>query len=499
MRKMICLLLAFCMVFALGACGEKKTEHEIKEWTRQGYFMDENENMLSVTWMEDVDEPGWYVGLVLGEDWIEDAWGGMLPKEGNTLHGTLPSSGSKGDLTVTISEEGEDDLLLTVEGGETYHFKGSELPQATVMINVNTEGWGYIAYAEGEDTPEIDTEYPAQSAYIGLAEPAVYTFYAWPQAGNVFIKWTKDGEDFSAEPQLTLLLDESAEYVAVFEEDPDWQNPVMNVIGDYQCGRAHAAVRCAGFEDAWITIGWGSSAWELTQWDIFGTLDTDTMTIAYSGCTKSNIVYDENGEVKSQKPEYEGGTGTIVFNGDGTFTWHEDQAGDREDMVFEWLPVEEEPYTQLANPWAEITEEEANAACPALFKAPAGAADQTWMMCEDLADPSTGVGPMIQLSFVQYGMNFTARAQEGVNEDADISGLYTEWTVGPDAVILANWGDEPLSGKMYRAINDTGYIDLITWYDPSRGVKYSLSVAAADLDGFDIQAVAEQMHAEKNS
>ena len=104
MRKMICLLLAFCMVFALAACGEKKTEHEIKEWTRQGYFMDENENMLSVTWMEDVDEPGWYVGLVLGEDWIEDAWGGMLPKEGNTLHGTLPSSGGfLGRLPITMA------------------------------------------------------------------------------------------------------------------------------------------------------------------------------------------------------------------------------------------------------------------------------------------------------------------------------------------------------------------------------------------------------------
>ena len=59
MKKRISLLLVFCMVFALAACGEKKTEPEIKEWTRQGYFMDENENMLSVTWMDDVDEPGW--------------------------------------------------------------------------------------------------------------------------------------------------------------------------------------------------------------------------------------------------------------------------------------------------------------------------------------------------------------------------------------------------------------------------------------------------------
>ena len=136
MKKMICLLLALCMVFALIACG-KQAEPEIKDWTRQGFFLDENENFLSVTWMDGVDEPGWYVGVMLGEDLIEDSWGGMLPQEGNSLHGTLPSSGSKDDLTVTLSEEGEDGLLLAVEGGETYHFKGGELPTASVVVTVD--------------------------------------------------------------------------------------------------------------------------------------------------------------------------------------------------------------------------------------------------------------------------------------------------------------------------------------------------------------------------
>ena len=55
-----------------------------------------------------------------------------------------------------------------------------------------------------------------------------------------------------------------------------------------------------------------------------------------------------------------------------------------------------------------------------------------------------------------------------------------------------------MEGKMYRAINDSGYIDLITWYDVEIGIKYSLSVAAKDLDGFDIQAVAEQMYSDEN-
>ncbi len=340
MKKIICMAVAVCMALALAACGAQPAAPEpIKEWTRAGYFADENGNMLSVTWMEDIDEPGWYVGLMLGELMA----GGTLPQDGSALRGGL-STWEEGaaPVAVTVSEEGEDGLLLTLEGGEGYHFKPYELPQATIAVSINTEGWGNIDWAEGEAAPEIDTEYPYQSAYIGLAEPAVHTFAAWPEAGNVFVKWTKNGEDFSAEPVITLLLDESAEYVAVFAEDADWQNPVMNFIGEYQSGRAHALVECFGSDEARITIEWGSSAWELARWDIVGRLDTDTLTIAYAGVTKSIVTCDDSGEIVSQEPEYEDGTGTIRYHEDGTFTWHEDQSAYGTDMLFEWVPVNAE-------------------------------------------------------------------------------------------------------------------------------------------------------------
>ena len=82
--------------------------------------------------------------------------------------------------------------------GETFHFKVFDLPTASIFVSINTEGWGNIAYAIGEETPEIDPERPFQSAQVNLAEPDTYTFVAWPQTGNVFVKWTKDGEDFSS-------------------------------------------------------------------------------------------------------------------------------------------------------------------------------------------------------------------------------------------------------------------------------------------------------------
>lgn len=351
MKKIICIILCTIMLFTVAACGTEKPENSAEqqtaaaseatqasfEWTRQGYFQDENENMLSVTWMEDIDEPGWYVGLMVGEI----MGGSTLPQENGTLHGNLNAWDETAEpLIVTVSEEGEDGLLLSFEGGESYHFKPYDMPEATIVVTVNTEGWGNIDYAEGDQAPEIDTEYPMQSAYIGLAEPKTHTFVAWPQAGSLFVKWTKNGEDFSTEPVITVRLDESADYVAVFEEDASWQNPVMNFVGEYQCDRAHATVTCFGYDEAWITIEQGDSASEVTQWNLYGRLDTDTLSIAYTGGLKYLLTYNGDGEVETQESLYEDGTGTVSFREDGGFTWHEDQSESGEDLTFEWLPVE---------------------------------------------------------------------------------------------------------------------------------------------------------------
>ena len=60
------------------------------------------------------------------------------------------------------------------------------------------------------------------------------------------------------------------------------------------------------------------------------------MTLEYADGVKSILTYDDDGALVSEETEYEDGTGTIVFNDDGTFTWHDDQSEYGEDMVFEW-------------------------------------------------------------------------------------------------------------------------------------------------------------------
>lgn len=358
MKRMICILLAAGMSLALAACGGSKPAQETEkpqestvqtesvtdrgEWTREGYYIDDHDFMLSVTWMEDIDEPGWYVGCMLGEDMMDDSYGGTLQPDGKTLKGSLVPGGEKDPINVTVSEEGEEGLLLSVEGGEEYHFTKMEMAEATIIVTINTEGWGNIAYEEGETVPEIDPEYSFQSGQINLDESKTYTLLAEPQTGSVFVKWKKNGEDYSTEPQITVLLDESADFVAVFEENPDWQNPADSYLGEYQCDRAHAIVNSDYPDSASIVIEWGGSASETAQWDIHGKLDPETKTIEYSDSVKQIFVYDENGDVKSEEMEYDDGTGTIVFGDDGTFTWHDDQSENEEDMVFELIPPEGE-------------------------------------------------------------------------------------------------------------------------------------------------------------
>ncbi len=216
MKKTICLLLSFLLIFSLAACTKQAQGGEpAGEWTREGYFTDENDNFLNIQTSPYEEYPGWYVGCILGED----MYGWVIQQEDNTLHGDIMPEYEDGEYIVTVTEEGEDGILLTTEAGDTYHFTPYDMPEATIFVNINIEGFGRIAYAlEGEEL-ELDDEYPYQSAVINLPEPTVYELGAKADEGWKFVKWTKNGEDFSTEPILTVTLDETADYIAVFEEE----------------------------------------------------------------------------------------------------------------------------------------------------------------------------------------------------------------------------------------------------------------------------------------
>ncbi len=179
-------------------------------------------------------------------------------------------------------------------------------------------------------------------------------------------------------------------------------------------------------------------------------------------------------------------------------------AEETEEAVADTQETEEETAeatTGMANPWRDCTEDEANLACFRLFKAPDNATNVKWSIMEEGADESGFPGPLVQLTFdivdTYSTLSFTARAKQGADENEDISGMNYDWDVTDDAT-LAGWGMGNMKGKCYRALTDTETVDLITWYDVEIGIAYSLSVVADDLDGFDIQGIAEAMYKEED-
>lgn len=218
MKKLICLLMAAVMLFASAVCAfadsAPEQEQAAAEWNRQGYYADEAGNMLSVTWMDDVYEPGWYVGFMNGEDLIEDSYGGTLLQEGNSLYGILTSSGSKPEITVTVSEEDEDCLLFVVQDGETYHFSPFDMGTPVATLWVNTEGYGFFTCDEEGQEPDDNLW---TSLQYGLAEPATYVLTAKPGEDWVFVKWTLNGEDYSSDERITINVSEDSDVMAVFE------------------------------------------------------------------------------------------------------------------------------------------------------------------------------------------------------------------------------------------------------------------------------------------
>ena len=156
----------------------------------------------------------------------------------------------------------------------------------------------------------------------------------------------------------------------------------------------------------------------------------------------------------------------------------------------------EEPMAGIANPWREISEEEA-AQNPRMFIAPEGASNIVWRILDAAADEKTGAGPVIELDFdiedESGTKSFNARYQYGAGESDDISGMYYDWTV-TDEGTLSNWGFGNMKAGFYRFIGDDEMADLCTWYDIEIGISYCLSTTAPDLDGFDIQAIVEAMY-----
>ena len=85
-------------------------------------------------------------------------------------------------------------------------------------VTLNPDGMGEVAYKEGLDAQFTADDDYFQTCEIGVDEPTTYTFSARTnEEGWSFVKWTKDGEDYAAEPTVIHDIEDSADFKAVFE------------------------------------------------------------------------------------------------------------------------------------------------------------------------------------------------------------------------------------------------------------------------------------------
>ena len=85
----------------------------------------------------------------------------------------------------------------------------------TVMVNIRGLG-GSIAVSDDGSDPQLDPEYPMQSAYSNVEKGTEVKILAEPEEGYHFFKWTVNGEEYSTEPLITVTAEEDVEFLAEF-------------------------------------------------------------------------------------------------------------------------------------------------------------------------------------------------------------------------------------------------------------------------------------------
>lgn len=96
-----------------------------------------------------------------------------------------------------------------------------DISKDTVLIKINTDGYGgMIAFADDGSQPAFNDEYPSQSAFTNVPVGTTVVISA-KNDPNIpedisFVKWQKNGEDFSTDATITVTADADAEYIALF-------------------------------------------------------------------------------------------------------------------------------------------------------------------------------------------------------------------------------------------------------------------------------------------
>ena len=104
-------------------------------------------------------------------------------------------------------------------------------PADLCLVKVETDGIGLVAAAQEGETLEFDETMTSTSAYMNVPKGTVLTIGAKESVDEFkFSKWTKNGEDFSTDYQVTVTIDEPTDFIAVFGAYSGYDGPSASSI-----------------------------------------------------------------------------------------------------------------------------------------------------------------------------------------------------------------------------------------------------------------------------
>ncbi|MBQ6047958.1 MAG: hypothetical protein IJL40_01300 [Oscillospiraceae bacterium] len=138
-----------------------------------------------------------------------------------------------------------------------------------------------------------------------------------------------------------------------------------------------------------------------------------------------------------------------------------------------------EDNTGLPNPLKETDAEGIMQTLGLEFGVPEGAGEVSYYIIND---------ETAEMRFTVDTARFTARIKPSA-EFEDISGMYYDWTATIDT-----WKVQHCDARNMSYISETEDDAMVTlWYDAAPGLMYSLSAVDNDLNGLDLQVLANQI------
>ncbi|GEM_PF-1496548 len=124
------------------------------------------------------------------------------------------------------------------------------------------------------------------------------------------------------DPYLEPDESEAQRFIGIWEHDRVTIEISNGLEGGYRC-----------------LVGWGSSATERTVWEYQCDFDGEALYSFETG-TKTNLVFDENGEIASQEVVFEDGASRFSIDENGKLIWEEFKEDAGEGMTFDHIETE---------------------------------------------------------------------------------------------------------------------------------------------------------------